>query len=109
MEGKQAAQADAGHAEKHTLYDKGAGIDRIAAQLGLDRKTVSRSAQAATANDMITTRRLGPHGLAGYAPYLKRRWSDGSTDSERLHRELRARLPRQRPQGAPLAGTPARE
>ncbi|GGP95634.1 transposase [Streptomyces melanogenes] len=89
VEGVQAAQARRRHAEVHTLYDKGVGIDRIAAQLGLDRKTVRRYAQAAIADDMITTRRRGHHGLARYAPYLNQRWSEGCTDSGRLHRELR--------------------
>ncbi|MFD9796872.1 transposase [Streptomyces sp. NPDC059070] len=85
----KAARTRRRHTEIHALYDKGVGIDRIAAQLGLDRKTVRRYAQAATADDMITTRRRRHHGLARYAPYLNQRWREGCTDSGRLHRELR--------------------
>ncbi|MCX5559527.1 transposase [Streptomyces sp. NBC_00038] len=86
----QAAQTRRRHAEGHALYDKGVGIDRIAAQLGLDRKTVRRYAQAATADDMIAQYpRRGRHGIARYAPYLNQRWNEGCTDSGRLHRELR--------------------
>lgn len=89
-EGVQAAQTRRRHAEVHALYDKGVGIDRTAVQLGLDRKTVRRYAQAATADDMITNPpRRGRHGIARYAPYLNQRWNEGCTDSGRLHRELR--------------------
>ena len=88
-EGVQAAQTRRRHAEVHALYDKGVGIDRIAAQLRLDRKTVRRYAQATTADDMIYPPRRH-HRLARYTPYLNQRWNEGCTDSGRLHRELRA-------------------
>ncbi|MFI0242033.1 transposase [Streptomyces sp. NPDC016845] len=86
----QAAQTRRRHAEVHALYDKGVGIERIAAQFGLDRKTVRRYAQAATADDMISNYpRRGRRGLACYTPYLNQRWNEGCTGSRRLHLELR--------------------
>jgi transposase len=86
--GVQAANTRRRHAQVHALYDKGVGIGRIAEQLGLDRKTVRRYARAATADEMITTGRRGRRALAPFVSYLNQRWSEGCTDSGRLHREL---------------------
>ena len=64
--------------------------NRIAAQVSLERKTVRRYAQAATADDVISSYpRRGRHGIAHYAHYFNQRWNEGCTDSGRLHRELR--------------------
>ncbi|GAV38253.1 ISL3 family transposase [Streptomyces acidiscabies] len=77
------------HAAVHALYDKGVPIQTISETLGLDRKTVTRYAHAATPEDASLatgSRRQGQ--IYAYSPYLHRRWNEGCTDAARLHAEI---------------------
>ncbi|MFD5186531.1 ISL3 family transposase [Streptomyces sp. NPDC058372] len=77
------------HAAVHALYDKGVPIQTISETLGLDRKTVTRYAHAATPEDASLatgSRRQGQ--IHAYSPYLHRRWNEGCTDAARLRAEI---------------------
>ena len=87
-----AARTRARHAEVHAALARGLNITEISRTLRLERKTVRRYAIAATADQLITGKRLTRPGLLGpHQAYLRGRWDEGVRSTERLYEELRER------------------
>jgi transposase len=74
----------------HTLHAQGTPVATIAEQLGISRPTVYAYLRRAIPPSPRSPQRSG-QVLRPYMPYLIRRWREGSTDSMRLWREIRAR------------------
>ncbi|MFI1259138.1 transposase [Streptomyces netropsis] len=88
-EGLRAQRIRERHAAVHALKNKGMGIGGIVTELGLDPKTVRKNMLAATADELIGSSPTGRQSsLDGHAAYLAARWTEGSTSTSRLHREL---------------------
>ncbi|MFD5438399.1 ISL3 family transposase [Kitasatospora sp. NPDC127067] len=87
--GKYLTNTHERHAAVHQLSDKGVGTQTIAKLLHLDPKTVRRYAQAATSEELIVRPRSDTSPLRRYQAYLTHRWSEGCTDTSRLHAEIR--------------------
>jgi transposase len=87
-----AARTRTRHAQVHAALARGQTITEIGRTLRLERKTVRRYANAATADQLIGGARLVRPGLLGpHQAYLRQRWDDGVHSTERLHQELRDR------------------
>ena len=80
------------HAAVAALAARGLGLRAIARELGVDRKTARRFAQAATAAaDQAVARAVSrPTVLDRYQPHLHRRWAEGCRDTAVLHAEITA-------------------
>ncbi len=79
------------HATIQALQAGGQGLREIGRQLGLDRKTVRRFAQASSADDLIAKAFDRPTVLDVHKPYLCQRWNQGCRDVTALHTELQQR------------------
>ncbi|MCL5962399.1 MAG: ISL3 family transposase [Chloroflexi bacterium] len=73
------------------LSEAGAGISKIAREVGIDRKTVSRLMHAPKPlHDQTVNRRpagLSSPSLQPYVTYLQDRWQAGCTNASKLYRE----------------------
>jgi hypothetical protein len=74
------------HAAVQALAARGLGLRAIARELGVDRKTARRLAQAATSGQAVSR----PTVLDRYQPHLHRRWTEGCHDAAVLHAEITA-------------------
>jgi transposase len=79
------------HREVHALFQRGVRIGVISERLGLDRKTVRRYAQAATAESLMRARPGRSSPLTPHKPYLARRWAEGCDNAQTLRDEIAAR------------------
>jgi transposase len=91
-EGRLAERTWQRHAAIHDLLAQGRQLRQIARELGLGRNTVRRFARAASPEELLVNTGTGqrPRALDEFAAYLRRRWMEGCTNAEQLHRELRA-------------------
>jgi transposase len=80
------ARRHAGYEEAAALRAAGVSIKRIAALIGIERKTVRRWLSAASA--ALWRKKPHPGGLAPYQDHLDRRWTEGCHDAAQLWREL---------------------
>jgi transposase len=78
------------HAEVQALAARGLGLRAIARELGVDRKTARRFAQAVTSDDAVARAVSRPTVLDRYQPHLHRRWNEGCHDAAVLHTEITA-------------------
>jgi transposase len=78
------------HAAVAALTARGLGLRAIARELGVDRKTARRFAQAATSDQAVARAICRPTVLDRYQPHLHRRWSEGCHDAAMLHAEITA-------------------
>ena len=78
------------HAEVQALAARGLGLRAIARELGVDRKTARRFAQAATSDEAVARAISRPTVLDRYQPHLHRRWNEGCHDTAMLHAEISA-------------------
>jgi len=78
------------HAAVQALAARGLGLRAIARELGVDRKTARRFAQAATADQAVARAVSRPTVLDRYQPHLHRRWTQGCHDTATLHAEITA-------------------
>jgi transposase len=76
------------HAAVQALHAKGAGLRAIARELGVDRKTARRFAQAASPDDAVARAVSRPAVLDRYQPHINRRWNEGCRDAAVLHAEI---------------------
>lgn len=76
------------HAVVQALRAEGHGLREIARQLGLDRKTIRRFAQASSADDLAAKTLARDTLLDPHMPYLTQRWTEGCHDIAVLHAEL---------------------
>jgi transposase len=63
------------HAAVQALHTSGTSLRAIARELGVDRKTARRFAQAVTSDDAVARAISRPAVLDRYQPHLHRRWS----------------------------------
>ncbi|WP_329262574.1 ISL3 family transposase [Actinoallomurus sp. NBC_01490] len=91
-EGRLAERTRQRHTAIHDLLAQGRQIRQIARELGLGRNTVRRFARATSPEELLVNNGTGqrPQALDEFADYLQRRWKEGCTNAEQLHRELRA-------------------
>ena len=80
------ARRQARYEEAARLKAAGASLQRIAALIGAERKTVRRWLRAGGAPLWHKPQRLG--GLAPYHDHLDRRWTEGCHNAAQLWREL---------------------
>lgn len=73
------------------LQADGHGLREIARQMNLDRKTVRRFAQAASADDLTANTLDRVTLLEAHQSHLHQRWNQGCHDVRTLHAELRQR------------------
>jgi transposase len=78
------------HATVQALASRGLGLRAIARELGVDRKTARRFAQAATSDEAVARAVSRPTVLDRYQPHLHRRWTEGCRDAAVLHAEITA-------------------
>ncbi len=78
------------HAAVQALAARGLGLRAIARELGVDRKTARRFAQAATGDQAVARAVARPTVLDRYQPHLHRRWNQGCRDAAELHAEITA-------------------
>jgi transposase len=78
------------HAAVAALAARGPGLRAIARELGVDRKTARRFAQAATADQAVARAVSRPTVLDRYQPHLHRRRNEGCRDTAVLHAEITA-------------------
>jgi transposase len=78
------------HAAVAALTARGLGLRAIARELGVDRKTARRFAQAATSDQAVARAISRPTVLDRYQPHLHRRWNEGCHDAAVLHAEITA-------------------
>ena len=78
------------HAAVQALAARGLGLRAIARELGVDRKTARRFAQAATSDEAVARAVSRPTVLDRYQPHLHRRWTEGCRDAAVLHAEITA-------------------
>jgi transposase len=78
------------HAAVQALAARGLGLRAIARELGVDRKTARRFAQAATSDEAVARAVSRPTVLDRYQPHLHRRWNQGCHDAAVLHAEITA-------------------
>ncbi len=89
-ESRLAARMRDQHAAVQALAARGLGLRAIARELGVDRKTARRFAQAATADQAVARAVSRPTVLDRYQPHLHRRWTEGCHDTATLHAEITA-------------------
>jgi transposase len=82
-------QRMARYQEVQQLYQRGLTLSAIAAQTGLDRKTVRKYAYADELPERQSSSRSGSI-LDPYKPYLLQRWNEGCWTSRHLLDEIRA-------------------
>ncbi|MGW1787226.1 hypothetical protein ACWCQQ_50560 [Streptomyces sp. NPDC002143] len=76
----------------HAVTDTGRSLNSAARELGLNRRTVSKYARAATWQECVRrTRSRWPTSLDPYLDYLRQRWEDGEHTATVLHREIAAK------------------
>jgi transposase len=88
--GAMAQRRKAHHALVHELIAQGAGFRQIARHLGWSHNTVSRYAQAATWQELMTEQKQRPSLLDPFKPYLIKRVDSGCLKASLLHREVTA-------------------
>jgi len=76
------------HAAVQALAARGLGLRAIARELGVDRKTARRFAQATTGDQAVARAVSRPTVLDRYHPHLHRRWNEGCHDAAVLHAEI---------------------
>jgi transposase len=79
------------HAAVHSLVANGWTVSAISRELRLDRKTVRKFRDAATAEQLINGPRLCPKPIDRFGSYLHQRWNEGIRDATVLHAEITAR------------------
>jgi hypothetical protein len=79
------------YAEIHRQLDAGESLSAISRASGLDRKTVQRSARAATVDELPARATSRDSKLDEVKPYLHQRWNEGVTDAAALHAGLQQR------------------
>jgi transposase len=87
-ESQLAARMRDQHATVQALAARGLGLRAIARDLGVDRKTARRYAQAATSDEAVARAVSRPTVLDRYQPHLHRRWNEGCHDTAALHAEI---------------------
>jgi transposase len=90
-EGRRAELTRQRRAEVHALHERGVGTTAICKALNLDRTTVRRYVNAATAEELLTQVTRRGRELDAHLDYLAQRWQEGCTNAARLAHELRAR------------------
>jgi transposase len=78
------------HQAIHALLDAGRTRGQISKELGLDPHTVRRYANVSDVTGLIHPRRTYATILDSHKAHLHRRWNDGVTNAEQLHREIAA-------------------
>jgi transposase len=86
------------HNSVHALLAEGRNLSGISRELGLDRHTVRRFAQALDVADLIDEHRELASILDGFKTHLHQRWNSGARDAALLHREITAQGYRGSPQ-----------
>ncbi|MFE3774543.1 ISL3 family transposase [Streptomyces sp. NPDC059122] len=76
------------HRDVQSLFQRGVTISSISERLGLDRKTVRRYAQAASAESLMRERPGRSSPLTPHKPYLARRWAEGCDNAQILRAEI---------------------
>jgi len=89
-ESRLAARMRDQHAAVQALAARGLGLRAMARELGVDRKTARRFAQAATGDEAVARAISRPTVLDRYHPHLHRRWNQGCHDAAALHAEITA-------------------
>jgi len=89
-ESRLAARMRDQHAAVQALAARGLGLRAIARELGVDRKTARRFAQAASSDEAVARAVSRPTVLDRYQPHLHRRWNQGYRDAAVLHAEITA-------------------
>jgi transposase len=79
------------HTAVHSLVADGWTVSAISRQLRLDRKTVRKFRDAATAEQLINGPRLCSKPLDRFGSYLHQRWNEGVCDAAVLYAEIIAR------------------
>ncbi|MFF3620738.1 ISL3 family transposase [Streptomyces sp. NPDC002467] len=93
----------------HAVTDTGRSLNATARELGLNRRTVSKYARAATWQECArTTRPRRPTSLDPYLEYLRQRWEEGEHNATVLHQELLAKGYRGHYQRIKMAVAPLR-
>ncbi|GII96076.1 ISL3 family transposase [Sinosporangium siamense] len=86
-----AARTRERHAAVHEPTRRGMTVAAIAQRLGLDRKTIRKYRDAATAEELVNGRRSRSRAFEHYVSYLHRRVvHDGEANAARLFAELQA-------------------
>ncbi|MET7684330.1 ISL3 family transposase [Streptomyces sp. NPDC005423] len=75
----------------HTLTDMGRSYSAVAREVGLDRKTVRKYAQARTWQEVMRRPPRKPSTLDPYLDYLQQRWDEGQHSAKILHQELHSK------------------
>jgi transposase len=92
------------------LHAAGMSLRKIGEELGLARNTVRKYFRQPPEPPLPTPRPLRASQLDRYEDYLLARWSQGERNAAQLHREKsRARISRERVDGASLRGPPAHD
>ena len=78
------------HAAVHDLLRAGRSQRETAEILGLDRKTVNRSAARAGPAGLLVKATGRASKLDPFKPWINRRWNEGLTSAAALHAELAA-------------------
>ena len=90
VESRLAARMRDQHAAVQALAARGLSLRAIARELGVDRKTARRFAQAATSDQAVARAVSRPTVLDRYQPHLHRRWNERCRDAAVLHAEITA-------------------
>jgi transposase len=78
------------YAAVQTLVAAGTSVSAISQTLGLDRKTVRRSARAGSVAELLTAHPTRDRVLDDYVEHLQQRWAAGATDAAALTAEITA-------------------
>ncbi|MGW6412984.1 ISL3 family transposase [Streptomyces vinaceus] len=93
----------------HAVTGTGRSLNAIARELGLNRRTVSKYARAATWQECVrTTRPRRPTKLDPYLEYLQQRWEEGEHNATVPHQEVLAKGYRGHYQRIKMAVAPLR-
>ncbi|MFF1811858.1 hypothetical protein ACFVXW_22455 [Streptomyces sp. NPDC058251] len=93
----------------HAVTDTGRSLNAAARQLGLNRRTVRKYAQAATWQECVRrSRPRSPTSLDPYLEYLRQRWEEGEYTATVLHQEIVAKGYRGHYQRVKMAVAPLR-
>ncbi|MFE6849134.1 ISL3 family transposase, partial [Streptomyces sp. NPDC057686] len=94
----------------HAVTGTSRSLNAMARELGLNRRTVSKYARAATWQECVrTTRPRHPTSLDPYLEYLRQRWEEGEHNATVLHQELLAKGYRGHYQRIKMAVAPLRQ
>jgi transposase len=86
---RTAARTERRHAEIHALLAQGLSSSIIARQLGLDRRTVRKFADAEVAVHLLSRGGDRRSKLDPFLPYLAQRWADGQQVAAALFTEIK--------------------